>query len=246
MSAFHMLYRRPRQEGLAARALVRATVFLLALLLLGGCGTGQPSAAGQATATLPGAPEATPLPTGTATPGAGPTPVTGLLDPAPTNCPVSSPLQMLTQENFGGGFSSPISFLGASPVWQFGLPQGGGTLNLNQNGAEPLPGTKVLWVVGPNYAQPVTLSGQEVRTGAPLWFTVFAPNFRLTSDLQAVPSFTTTATLDPAAPNRGSTDNSTGHWTIFGIGITVVAAGCYQLDVSWPGGSWHAIYAVGR
>ncbi len=174
-----------------------------------------------------------------------PTPISGLLDPPPATCPASSPLQILTQDDFGGGFTSPASFLGASPVWQQGLPQSGSTLHLNRFGPDPLPGTKVLWVVGPNSLQPVTLRGREVDTGALLWFEIY-PDPGLPSGFQGHSTYTTSAVLDPAAPNRGSTDNGTGHWSIFGIGLIMLTAGCYQLDVSWPRGSWQAIYAAGR
>jgi hypothetical protein len=180
-------------------------------------------------------------PTSTAVVGRQPTPITGLLAPPPTSCPKLPPLQTMTPDNFGGGFSPGVSFLGAAPVWQLGLPQSGGTLDLNAGGAVPLPETKVLWVVGPNYPTVVTLLGRNLSTGAPIWFDIYPNNHTGGSDI-----YTQAARLDPTNPNRGSTDNSTGHWNIWGLGPIFLAAGCYQLEASWPGGSWRAIYAVGR
>ena len=95
-----------------------------------------------------------------------------------------------------------------------------------------------MWIVGPNYFQPVTLSGREMRANAPMWFEVY-------QGAGTTSIFTTHATLDPGAPNRGSTEPSSGHWNIWGIGLLVLSAGCYELDVTWSGGSWRVIYAAG-
>ncbi len=183
----------------------------------------------------------TPIPTGTSLPA----PVArGPLAPAPTNCPVSPALQTMTQNNFGGGFSSPISFQGDAPAWYLGLPPAGGTLQLQAGPDATYPSTKVMWVVGPNLSHPVTLSGHEIHTGAQLIFEIYPSNARPIDS--STPSFyTTQAILDPAAPNRGDTQNSTGHWNIWGIGIIALTAGCYQLDASASSGSWQAIYPIG-
>lgn len=111
----------------------------------------------------------------------------------------------------------------------------GTALQLDQNGsADPYPSTKVMWVVGPSFARPVTLTGHELHTGAPLWFQIY------------VAPYTTHAVLDPTAPNRGTTDNSTGHWNIWGVGVIVLASGCYELDVTSTGGDWKMVFAAGR
>lgn len=217
---------------------------LMLLAICAGCGNipPQPSTARTQASTPPIASTApiTPIPTTSSQP---PT-ANGPLGPAPTNCPASPPLQTLNQNNFGGGFSSPISFQGGSLVWFLGLPQAGGTVQLYQDTVHSYSSTKVMWVVGPNYAQVVTLSGREVHTGAPLWFEIYPSNSMPISD--TTPStYETQAQLDPAAPNRGSTDNSTGHWNIWGIGMIALTAGCYELDATWSGGGWQAIYAIG-
>jgi len=171
-----------------------------------------------------------------------PPPLRGPLGAAPTNCPASPAIQTMTQNNFGGGFIGQVSFQGGHPAWELGLPDAGRPLQLGATGGDqPWPSTKVMWVVGPNVAQPVTLTGHDLRTRAPLWFQIY-PNPYSAADSV----YTTSAVLDPMAPNRGSTDNSTGHWNIWGIGIIALAAGCYELDVSSAGGGWHAIYPIGR
>jgi hypothetical protein len=116
-----------------------------------------------------------------------------------------------------------VTFDGGGPAWEIGL---GGVLNLNQYaGQAQYPGTKVMWVIGPNYDQWVALTGHDLRTGAPLWFQIYDTS----------PDYSTHALLIPHASHRGDMANSMGTWDIWGIGITVMAAGCYELDASWPG-----------
>lgn len=219
------------------------------VVIFAGCASGP--AAQQATPTPSAAATLAPTsaPSPTASPGVKLTPPTlrGPLAAAPTNCPASPAIQTMTQNNFGGGFSSPISFQGGQPAWELGLPDAGRPLQLGATGGDqPWPSIKVMWVVGPDAAQPVTLTGHDLRTGTPLWFQIYPSNAIPTSDPNADSVYTTSATLDPMAPNRGSTDNSTGHWNIWGIGIIALAAGCYELDVSSAGGGWHVIYPIGR
>jgi hypothetical protein len=214
---------------------------LILLLVCPGCGNppSQPttSRTQASTPTIAGTATSTAISTTSYTP---PT-ANGPLGPVPTNCPASPPLQTMTQNNFGGGFIGTISFQGGSPAWQLGLGSDG-IVHLHPSREYSYSSTKVMWVVGPNYAQVVTLSGHDVQTGALLWFEIYPSNDIIGGGAS---SYTTQAQLDPAAPNRGSTDNSTGHWNIWGIGIIALTAGCYELDVTWSGGGWQAIYAIG-
>jgi len=180
----------------------------------------------------------TPLPT----PTTGPLPpaVNGVLAPLPTDCLATPPPATFTlPADFGGGFVGDFTFAGSSPVWALGP---GAMLRIDQTGegnqTQPYPSAKVMWIVGPNYFQPVTLSGRELRTNASLWFEVY-PRYGETS------RYTTQAVLDPGAPNRGSATPRSGRWNIWGIGILVLAAGCYELTVTWPGGSWRTVFAAG-
>jgi hypothetical protein len=185
----------------------------------------------------------TPLPTLPV--GIRPSPVAGLLGPAPTNCPSVPPPQTFTlPSDFGGGFIGALEFEGSSPAWAFGIL---GVVSLGQDGTPvPYPSTKVMWIVGPNFLQPVTLQGHELRTNVPLWFQIYPNNGVPPSNPDADSVYTTNAVLDPGAPNRGSTDNTTGHWNIWGIGVIVLVAGCYEMDVSSAAGIWHMVFAAGR
>jgi hypothetical protein len=117
----------------------------------------------------------------------------------------------------------------------------GSPLDLEQvSGPVPYPLTKVMWVLGPNYSGQVTLKGKDIRTAAPLWLQL-AGNGNDNPEL-ASPS----VVLDAAAPNRGSTTNSLGHWSIFGVLIYFTSAGCYSLDVTWQQGHWRTVFAAGR
>lgn len=228
----------PRRRSLAALAI------LIAIFALSACQSSHTRVIPTPTATLaPPTPPPTALPTQPV--NQRPSPVAGLLGPAPTNCATAAPPGVLNTTNFGGGFSSPMSFEGSAPAWELGL---GSVLQLEPTDgtSTPYPSTKVMWVVGPNFTQPVTLTGRELTTGASLWFQVYPSNGVATDNPDAISVYTTHAVLDPAAPNRGSTDNSTGHWNIWGIGIIVLSAGCYQLDITSAAGSWKMVFAAGR
>lgn len=162
--------------------------------------------------------------------------VTSILGPPPSNCPKANPAKTLTITDFGGGFSGITTFEGDSPAWELGFDPNG---TFAAKGT-PYPSSKIMWVVGPNINLPVTLSGRDLRHDAPLWFDIYPPNVGGGTDY-----YTTSAVLDPAYPNRGSTTNNLGHWNIWGIGIIVSAASCYQLDITSSAGSWHTVFAAG-
>src|SRR5579872_1530528 len=136
----------------------------------------------------------TPTARPTATPSLPPA-VTSTLGPPPTDCATVDPPQTLTTTDFGGGFSGTTTFDGASPAWELGIGDDG-TMPLYGVG-NPYPSTKIMWVVGPNYAQPVTLSGHELASSAPLWFDIYPNNLTGGQDW-----YGNAAVLDPAAPNR--------------------------------------------
>jgi hypothetical protein len=219
-----------------------AAMLLVALLALAACSAGQSTATATATAATR-SPVVSPAPT--VVQGIPPTPAGSALGPAPTNCPAMPPPQTFTMASgFGGGFSDPVSFTGSSPVWELGLSS---PLQAGQFGGpdNPYPSYKVMWIVGPNVTQPVTLIGHELQSGAPLWFEIY-PSIAAPITAQTRSVYTMQAVLDPAAPNRGGTTNSKGRWGIWGIGIIPLAAGCYDLEVAWTGGHWHTMFAAGR
>ena len=208
-------------------------VVAVAILLLAGCSIAGTSAPAHRV-TVQASPATSPV--------VQPSPVTGLLDPAPTHCPSSSSQlsTMTTSAGFGGGFPTGSVLEGTSPVWEHGLTLAG-TLNPYPSGPTPTPwpGTKVIWVVGPNYTNPVTLQGRDLLSGVPIWFDVYGSG-------SAQDNFTTLATLDPAHPNRGFTRNTSGLWNIWSIGLVFTRAGCYDLEASWASSQWQVVLTVGR
>jgi hypothetical protein len=219
---------------------VAAMLLLAALLMLAACSAEESTAPATAATRSPIV-----APAATMTPVLPPTPAGSVLGPAPTNCPALPPPQTFTMASgFGGGFIDPVSFTGGSPVWELGLSS---PLHSGQFGGpdNPYPSFQVMWIVGPNVTQPVTLKGHELHAGTPLWFEIFPTNAApITPQTRSL--YTMQAVLDPASPNRGGTTNSKGHWGIWGIGIIPLAAGCYDLEVAWTGGDWHTVFAAGR
>src|SRR5262249_865500 len=151
----------------------------------------------------------TPIPTDPSSVGVQPPPFSGQLAGPPTDCPTAPALQEMTRVDFGGGFHGTTTFYGVSPVW--GWPAvAGATIHFQTFiGNTGWPDLKALWVIGPNYDRPVTLTGHDVRTNTPLWF-----HFLNGSEPDR---YTITALLDPATPNRDWATNSEGRWGIWGI-----------------------------
>jgi hypothetical protein len=213
---------RPRSVAAAP-----ITILCAALLLLSACAPGGPTA------------RATPTATPTATQVPLPSPVAGLLDPPPTNCPASPPLQTLSFASFGG-YIPPVVFHGSGPVWLGEYNLAGATLNLDFQGPTPWPGTKILWEVGPNYQQPVTITVTNLATSQLAYWS---------HDNPPPQSVTTALVLDPQHPTVG-----VGHdhgapepgWHEWGSLLYILSAGCYEARVTWQGGSWGAIFAAGR
>src|SRR5258707_6696151 len=180
---------------------VTAMLLLAALLVLAACSAGQSTAPATAATRSPNI-----APAATMTPVLPPTPAGSALGPAPTNCPALPPPQTFTMASgFGGGFSDPVSFTGGSPVWELGLSS---PLHAGQFGGpdNPYPSFKVMWIVGPNVTQPVTLAGHELQSGAPLWFEIY-PSIAAPITAQTRSGYTLQTLLDPRSPDRWGTTN---------------------------------------
>lgn len=91
---------------------------------------------------------------------------------------------------------------------------------------------KVVWELGPNYTQTITIHGQELsdHTPALIQFGGDDP--------------TTHAVLDPQHPGHPWSVIGDG-WAEWGSYIVVPKAGCYPLEVSWATGHWAVIFAFG-
>jgi hypothetical protein len=92
---------------------------------------------------------------------------------------------------------------------------------------------KVLWVVGPKLSKVVQMKGREVSNDAALWFEI--------EDQGGAPI--PEATLDPAAPGVLATGNGYKEFPSY---LSVPRAGCYALEVEWPGGAWRLVFGLGR
>jgi hypothetical protein len=169
-------------------------------------------------------------------------PVVGSLAPAPADCSPTGPPDRMTLQEFGGGFSDGTTVVGHAPVWTLGLPTDG-VLSLPPVSSRDVrfPSAKIMWLVGPNVTEPVTVTGAERSTGDPMWFQVYPPN----TDSGLPSSYTTTLQLDPAVPNRGFARNASGSWSIWGIGVGARAAGCYSMAITSSKGTWTVELAIG-
>jgi hypothetical protein len=216
-------------------------------LVVGACTSPGPSSAGRSpTATAPSTGPAFPASTVrvtpvTPTPAMTPAPPVRALGQVPSDCLQAAPPDSMTLRRFGGGFSDGVVVRGQAPAWTVGLEDGVLHVPPVSGDDSPFPNAKVMWVVGPNETQPVTVSGREVSTGDALWFDVYPSN--VAPDLPS--TYTTRLVLDPAVPNRGSAENEAGAWSIWGIGIGALTAGCYDLTVGSSRGSWTVRLAVG-
>jgi hypothetical protein len=202
---------------------------LLVLLLFTACSAGQgvsspsPTVRPQPTQrTSPGLPPVVQRPTQQTSPG--PSPVATLLAPAPQDCP-SGP--SLDSRAFPG-FNGPAT--GSGPVWESGLPANA-ILNLDQFGYTPWPGTKILWPIGPDFPATVVVRVTNLGTGSEAWWDIG----------EGGPA--------PSKPVRPLVLDQTGNragFPTWGTVLYLPQAGCYEMSVSWPGGQWRLLFAVGR
>jgi hypothetical protein len=176
----------------------------------------------------PPVPTATPvLPT--------PTPSLGKLSPPPTDCPVSPPLDALTTTVTDPGFGGPVAMIGHAPVWAprvflhertYALPQ--------PTSAYPWSGVKIMWQIGPKSYPKVTVRAHDLKTGDLAWWWREADS----TSGPKVPVLV----MDPLGDAHGTVRFD---WVEYRTGLVVGHAGCYKVDVTWPGGEWYIILAVG-
>lgn len=164
-------------------------------------------------------------PLATSTPTATPPP----LGPLPQHCPVST----LHESPLLSGLAPVI---GASPVYAtwpttiFHLtPTTANSLYAAPYGWQ---GQKVIWEVGPSYAHPVTIRGEDTSDHTPLLFQFL--NDTPTAD----------AVLDPQHPDHPVSVVG-ADWAEWGSYIVPPKAGCYAMEVSWPTGHWDITFAFG-
>jgi hypothetical protein len=161
-------------------------------------------------------------------------PINSTPGPLPAHCPVTNPILHRT-------FANLPPMIGASPVWAVWPARGPMIAHLNQPPGSRYPSlfdppygwdiTKLIWEVGPNYRQLITVRGQEIYNHTPLLFD-------FTGQKVVV------ATLDPNHPGHPVSVEG-DQWAEWGSYIIVPKAGCYTVVVSWPQGSWQFTLAAG-
>jgi hypothetical protein len=173
----------------------------------------------------------TPAPTPTVTPFPTPTLVAPPIGPVPADCARSSTGPQV-------GVLSPtegVSAVGGPSVWVDGfVVSSPATISIayDMNGAYSAWGWPVYTALAfkDPFTAVVTLTGSDVRTGAPLWWSF--------SNAPPAPSFT----IDPQ--KQGHSGGSGALWWTGTLYLP--GSGCYVLSTSWPGGGWTVHFAAGH
>ncbi len=167
----------------------------------------------------------------------GPSPVPTLLASPPQRCPPSPLVAFKVFPKGWGGYNIDQKLTSHAPVWEdFIAPNRPLHLELG-NTYNPWPGKKVLWEVGPDYTQPVTIKVTNLRTREPTWWETGLGAPREWVLVQDQPG-------DHGSPEPG--------WHEWASSVFFFQAGCYVMDVSWPAGKswpsghWRIIFPVGR
>lgn len=222
----------PRRPRAAQRTRLYACVLMLMLLLLPACSS---------TAHVPPHPTATatPSPTATATPSAtpipGPLPAIEPLSAPPSSCPATQAPQTLDFPNGFGSYSGGIHLVGGAMVW-IPAPSFPTVVHLEPRGATSWPTLAIVWELGPDASEAVSVQATNTQTGAVLWWVHGAP-----PDLASQ-----TLVLDADVPGPAIyTGVPAAGWQEFESSLLIPQAGCYALTASWAGGSWHVVFAAG-
>jgi len=151
------------------------------------------------------------------------------LGTVPQNC---SPGPTLS--NIFGSFG-PI--LGKAPVWAKGFAGPHATIFIPTSYSTYTKfgwTWKILWDIGPHFLHQVTIRGKDVYTGTPLRFQFTDADPIVTSLL-----------LEPNHPNHPGA-GAGPDYEEWGSYLYIPMAGCYQIEVTWPGGQWSFPFAAGR
>jgi hypothetical protein len=92
------------------------------------------------------------------------------------------------------------------------------------------PSIPIMWAVGPDAHPTVTVRVHELQSGTLAWW---GPGGDSGPQMPIL-------TLNPPADMPAHGYDPGAPWLLF-----ITRAGCYQMDVTWPGGSWSLIFAAG-
>lgn len=168
-----------------------------------------------------------PTPTPSQAPVPIPTPPRSALAPMPTNCPLTALPGTKVFPKGWGGYLQDATLIGRSPVWA------GMGLELHLwTGGDRWTGTKILWEVGQDLTTTATVRVKNLATGAPAWW-----------GKGSQPPSEPVLVLDGS--NEGYHGVPASGWFEWGSFVYLLTAGCYSMDVSWPSGGWHIVFAAG-
>jgi hypothetical protein len=172
-----------------------------------------------------------PTPTPSQAPIPVPTPPRSALAPMPTNCPLTALPGTKVFPKGWGGYLHDETLVGRSPVWagiglELHLYTGDQGYHVVWNG------TKILWEVSQDLTTTVTVRVKNLATGAPAWW-----------GKGDQPPSEPVLVLD--SRNEGYHGVPASGWYEWGSFLYLLTAGCYSMDVSWSGGSWHIVFAAG-
>lgn len=158
----------------------------------------------------------------------------------PQDCAIKPPPRQQHVDALGPNID--VQLVGGGAFWFYGSFYTS-VLSLDFNQGWPM--TKWVVEVGPNYSLPVTLRLQNIQTKQLAWWTdaqtppraatqtlILNPDTDIT-DVGSVPGI-------PDVPHGPA--GSYSEWGLFPV---FFIAGCYSLQVSWAGGSWQSVIAVG-
>ncbi len=113
----------------------------------------------------------------------------------------------------------------------------GDIFGVDQAGYEAWPGTKIIWEVGPSFTQTVSVRVTNLATGELSWWD--------TGEGSPPPAHVSQIlTLDTNQPTyHGSPEPG---WREWGSYLYFSQAGCFAMDVTWPGGHWRIFFGVGH
>lgn len=222
---------------------------LLTTLLFISCSSPNTNSANATSTVASGIPSSTPAaPTSisqaTSTVVTSLAPVTTPLSPPPSKCAIKPPPQQKHLDSLGSNTS--VQLVGGGVFWIYAIfyPS---VLHLSQSGVDQRwPMTKLVVEVGPNSALPVTLRLRDTQTKTLAWWTDGQTPPRAATQTLILNALTDTGDVGSVAgvPDIPHGPSGPGWWE-WGLFPVFSAAGCYSLEVSWSGGSWQSIIAVG-
>ncbi len=244
-----MVFRHPYPHlaGLASLFSTSCACLLTALLLIS-CASSSTGISNATSTGASGSPRSTPAaPTSisqaTSTVITSLAPVTTPLASPPRDCAIKPPPQQKHLDSLG--LNTNVQLVGGGAFWIYDgfYPS---VLHLGQLGSDQRwPMTKWVVEVGPNYALPVTLRLRDTQTKTLAWWTDGQTPPRAATQTLILNPLTDTEDVGSVPGVPDIPHGPSGPYSEWGLFPVFSAAGCCSLEVSWSGGSWQSIIAVG-